>query len=122
MSHPSDETFLDEMAQAAALAKEALDYTRSFTDDEWLDAVEGLKSSATPEAVLRLVALARRAPALTCGTCKHFRRGDTQLHRALPTGDRCCHPSEAHPMHWQETVDTFGCIWHAAPAPPEARP
>jgi hypothetical protein len=41
----------------------------------------------------------------TCGTCRHVRNVSTDPH--------CCHPSEAHPLHWQplgcDPAD-FGCI------------
>lgn len=42
---------------------------------------------------------------MTCATCRFF-------HVTTRDEEMCQHPSEANPMHWQETRDTFGCNMH----------
>lgn len=51
----------------------------------------------------------------TCATCRHLRQ-ETPMNKP-PYGAICTHPMESHPMHWQETIETFGCIFHT-PVPP----
>lgn len=64
------------------------------------------------------------APRGTCATCQHFRRAETRNIDVRPWReqvDLCCHPSEAHPLHWQEVPETFGCNEHAPVSTPTTR-
>ena len=62
------------------------------------------------EAAERLVAEPREP--WRCATCANYRpEKDEHSGRPLSYG-RCCHPSEAHPLHWQETAAAFGCVDH----------
>ena len=122
MTHPSDETFLDEMAQRPTYWVQAECPPRDGPFSE--EAVFITKAELS-----RLVALARRAPALTCGTCRYQVKLDRLCQLiTMPTFIEVQRMREARvdPFQPMKAIprpgdDRFGCSLHA-PAPPEARP
>ncbi len=134
MTNQSDETFLDEMARLAqASVQETADWL--VHPDVGDEAADRFREACEPEAVLRLVALARRAPALTWQPMETAPKDGTAILILIPMdadepreiaevkwdADGWQHMTSAWKLVSPEPVAWIPIPSHA-PAPPEARP
>lgn len=89
------------MSEKQAIAKQLNDRAKLY------ESSPGGMAMALVNLPQALRAAADMLTSQTCGTCQHFKR-----YQPDDSSGICQHDTEANPMHWQETYQQFGCIWH----------